>query len=1241
MAEVPHHHASNDMDIDSQIDAICDRFELAWQKESWPQPLAYLQQLDTKAEPTDQVQLAKYLIEIDVEYRIRHDQRPGPNDYRWYLDIAGSNKGEDLNALVDASINKIAPTGLESQLVTEELAAASNDSTQIPESRKRINSPGQLDSLCGQSLGQFHLVKELGRGGMGVVFEAQHIELRHRVAIKLLPAVDGSRLHRFKREFRSLADINHPNLIGLQTLESDGQHWFMTMDLMEGAKDFRSYVRPDGKLDHHRLRSTLPQLVAGLTALHGLQIVHCDIKPSNVLIDQNDRLKLLDFGLVSELDRRGLTLTQDQLAGTPAYMAPEQAAGKTATPASDWYAVGVMLYEVLSGHLPFSGSMLQVLQQKQHEDPPPLPQDESASEGLRSLCMRLLDRDPAKRPDYLEAGRWTTSSPAPATKLEEPEEGVFIGREQQLAALEEAYQWLQKNRKPLTVFISGRSGEGKSSLWRRFMATKQQQTEFALMAGRCYDRESVPFKALDTLVDALATYLRSLPTEQAALLMPRDMSVLAHVFPTLQRVGVVGQVPGIDLAELDQQQVRQRAFGALRELLLRLSDRTPVVWFIDDLQWGDADSAEALYQVLRPPDAPRVWFVGTYRSDELENSQFLKKWEQLQQQQHPNVDRRDIQVGPLSINQCLQVMQSSLGLKSEQFIQRARQLAEDVGGNPLLLVELLDCFDAESRTLRSLPLHELISTKLQQLPEDAATLLDVIATSGQAIAWEEAFQAAKCTSNAPSTLTHMRNERLVRLVGSEESPKVDTYHDKIRESVLDRMDHRVKRALHLALGEAIEQNQQIQFENLQQQCLHGKNDRPAQVIPRVYDLAYHFDASGQVDKALVYALLAAEQARRQFALEVSTEQYAIAERNAKEASDAIRFRIAEGYGETLMLQGNYGAAATRADRALELADNPLHEARIEAILGEIAFKSGELNRSIAAYESGLRRLGNRIPKRWWGYAAGAVGQAFIQTGHSLFPARLHRRTPTEQEVLSNQLFSRLTNSYMMQNVLKTLWAMLSGMNRAEQYPPSRELAFNYALNAYLTLIGWNSRALSYVDRSVEIRSNFNDIWGMGHSHSWRGIGLYASGEFEAAIPSLLKAIEAFSQTGDQWELNLARFHLAFCYYRLGKLQEAVKHASTTFHSSLNIGDTRTHCSLFLWSRCVKGNLPFEELTEKFQAVPEEIMPMSNLLIGQGRWHLFHGRTQQAIDAFQQAWRLSRANLSVNFHTVPQSTACRQ
>ena len=211
-------------------------------------------------------------------------------------------------------------------------------------------------------LGDYQLLGKLGQGGMGVVYEARHTKTGNRVALKTLPTsldgqqVDANKLYRFRKEFRSLSNVNHPNLVGMQTLEVEGNQWFFTMDLIEG-EDFISYVRPNDQLDEQRLRDCLPQLAKGIIALHQRGIVHRDLKPGNVMVTDQGDVRILDFGLVAEL-QQNVEATQTRSAmfvGTIPYAAPEQMFGQR-TEANDWYGFGTMVYEALVGEVPFPGN---------------------------------------------------------------------------------------------------------------------------------------------------------------------------------------------------------------------------------------------------------------------------------------------------------------------------------------------------------------------------------------------------------------------------------------------------------------------------------------------------------------------------------------------------------------------------------------------------------------------------------------------------------------------------------------------------------------------------------------------------------------------------------------------------------------------------------------------------------------------------------------------------------------------
>ena len=252
------------------------------------------------------------------------------------------------------------------------------------------------------SLPRFRIERLLGSGGFGEVYEAFDHERNSAVALKVLRRSDPAALFRFKREFRTLADLAHGNLVNLHELISDHEHWLLCMELVHGSDFFdHVYVRSDtsasltppdspigelttattparfdspgggaarvavaGRPHEQRLRASLAQLADGIAFLHRHRILHCDIKPSNVLVTPEGRVVLLDFGLATGLALDGVGLGHSEFAGTPEYVSPEQAAGTALTEASDWYSVGVMLHLALTGRLPFTGSFSSVLRER-------------------------------------------------------------------------------------------------------------------------------------------------------------------------------------------------------------------------------------------------------------------------------------------------------------------------------------------------------------------------------------------------------------------------------------------------------------------------------------------------------------------------------------------------------------------------------------------------------------------------------------------------------------------------------------------------------------------------------------------------------------------------------------------------------------------------------------------------------------------------------------------------------------
>ncbi|MBV8318915.1 MAG: AAA family ATPase, partial [Planctomycetaceae bacterium] len=440
--------------------------------------------------------------------------------------------------------------------------------------------------------------------------------------------------------------------------------------------------------------------------------------------------------------------SEPQILGTAAYMAPEQAAGLSVSPASDWYSVGAMLFEALTGRRPFLGRPLEVLMDKQnYEPPPPRALVPDVPEDLNALCVALLRRDPRARPSGAEVLQRLGAAPRDLPRLG-TQRRPFVGREGQLAALGAAFAEVRRGR-TVAVFVHGASGVGKSALIRRFLEGLTEGDEAVVLVGRCYEQESVAYKALDTLIDALIRYLRRLPRHEADVLMPRDLSALARVFPVLRRVAAVAEAPQRTHAIIDQQELRRRAFAALRELLARIGDRRPLVLAIDDLQWGDGDSASLLADLLRSPDPPVLLLVGAYRREDAAVSPCLQKLLEPSEEDAVLRDRREVAVAALSPSEGRALALALIGQDDEAARRLAETIARESGGSPYFVSELVQYLldggelgESLAALSSDVRLDEVLWRRIQRHPGEAQSLLEVLAVAGQPIRQAMACQIA-------------------------------------------------------------------------------------------------------------------------------------------------------------------------------------------------------------------------------------------------------------------------------------------------------------------------------------------------------------------------------------------------------------------------------------------------------------------------------------------------------------------
>ncbi len=742
--------------------------------------------------------------------------------------------------------------------------------------------------------GRFTLEACLGTGGMGVVYRARDHERDALVALKVLQHLEPAHIAYFKNEFRALADVSHPNLAALFELFSEQGHWFFTMELVDGT-DFISYVRngpqrstsiplpnelatatlttattaetqglarrsrPRPALpplsepaQFERLQQALPQLAEGVHALHTAGHLHRDIKPSNVMVAHDGRVVLLDFGAVAKLVTDGETKVASTI-GTPAYMAPEQHAGGGLSEAVDSYAIGVMLYRTLTGVLPFQGDIEYLATAKRSTDPvPPEALAPRAPARLIQLCKKLLARDPARRPVGRELAERLTDrdSPSPRARLAPTEPPTLVGREAELAVLEKALDVVRSGEEQL-VFVSGPAGVGKSSLIEHFLSKLDR--DVVVLTGRCYVQESVPYKAVDSLIDALTQHLLQLSPDDVEALLPPMSQALATLFPVLRRVPAVAEMPTANVDATQPHELRRRGFTALRRLLDRIAARSLLVLYIDDMQWADADSVALLTEVLRPPAPPPILLVASYRTDPTADGELMRATRDVFVAEHDVVQVPLDRLSHRDAERLALLLLERAGVPESRRQSQAETIARESSGDPLFVGELVHYAAAgEGRELdQALTLQGVLCARFASLPETARRLLETLAVSGRAFPSDLLVRAAGAADAARKALKTLRTQRLVRVAAGRAGDEIEVYHDIVRRAAVGLLTPEALRERHAGLAHALRAS--------------GTRDPEP--------LAAHFEGAGDAETAARYYAAAGDRADQALAFHRAATLY--------------------------------------------------------------------------------------------------------------------------------------------------------------------------------------------------------------------------------------------------------------------------------------------------------------------------------------------------------------------------------
>ena len=987
--------------------------------------------------------------------------------------------------------------------------------------------------------------------------------------------------------------------------------------------------------------SVAKDLLQALHSVHDQGLVLRCILPSDVLLEETENaLRAIISGCPPLMLLNGFGDAQacsDMLT----YASPEALGALECdirAPA-DLYSVGIVLFECLAGEPPFKGDSSREL--LFHHVTTRVP-DLSAirPETPLALCQivqRLLQKHPRDRyqsaagvlfdieqVELALSGDVQVDAAHPLVlgtkdQRENLIEPAHVGRADDMAVLDRVLDAVVDGDSQ-AVLITARSGVGKSRL---LLEASSRAVAQGCRLLKAQGQNQVGLSPLATVKPALELCV-NLVREDANLrsvLYSRMKEYAGELYAVLPELAVELKLTAPDIRNRELSD--RRIAVALATFLGSIGAAgQPVLLLLDDAQWAD-DLTLNILECWRLTEPERtLLLVGSRPTG------------QLTDRLRTSLNFCDeIDLTPLTREHTDQLCESMAGTLPTEILDAVWELAQ---GNPFASSAVLrglvegavlsstgDGWHVDLDQLRNLQMSGeaagILKQRLVRLPANSRHLLAIGAVLGKEFSIETAATLAQVSYE--TALGQLAEPRELHMIWEKAVNGTCLFvHDQIREAIQQGLSDDELSGIHLSAAEYLVQTSPESH----------------------FEIACHYDAANCPALALPSAVKAAGKARRRHALQIAEQQYLIALRSCVALNQEPNFEILSGMGGVLMLSGRYVEAQPILEAAIRCADSPVTEAEVSLKLGELAFKRDDKDHAVEIWESALKKLGGQLPSNWLMplFAAKEIG---VQALHSLFPAKLVRSRTAEASLRDRliwRLYSRLAYGYWyLKGQFPLLYVHLRGMNLAERFEPTTELAQAYSEHApAMSLIPLSRRGISYGRRSLEIRTALEDVWGQGQSLHFLAIALYAAARYEECVDVGRRSVRILDRAGDFWEKHIAQYQVAASLYRLGRFAEAVQLAREAYDSGLAVGDEQVCGNIIeIWARATNGDLPAEVVQRELERPRADVQGRAHVHLAHGVQLIADERFEAAAAAFEEGIRISRQAGISNCYTAPLYT----
>ncbi len=1002
---------------------------------------------------------------------------------------------------------------------------------------------------------RYRILRLLGAGGMGEVYLAGDLHNNNAsIALKILNNEKISRraedIIRFRAEAAIASTIDHPNVVKI--LESgtvdinDVSVHFIAMEYLDGT-NLMDVIAPNQALPLQEALDIAIQLCEALEATHEKKIIHGDIKPDNVIMC-GKKAVLIDFGLarIKELDREHAV----SAAGSLQYIAPEQirvTRGRT-DERSDLYSLGITLYRLITGSLPFEGSDINTIIHQHIAVKPVLPScyDKKIPSSLDSVVMKLLEKEPENR---YQSARGLKSDlrkiQSGATDLIPGSEDRHIrltfktrmvGREKEFSILKNYFFDAQKKRGVFLV-VRGESGLGKTRLmeeFRRHVIANKGVT----IAAKCFQGYAkMPYGAIHEALGDYYSFFISLPTDarkKISSVVSEHIGELGEIIIKINPLmkEIVGTSP--PLVELKSNRESRRFHMVAAAFLASLARASsPMALFLDDIQWLDDGSIDVLNELIPLLHQLPLVVIASFRRDAADINPSSEKIAALAQESGGIID-----ISPLNYDHMRELISGILPAGPSELDDVTSFVLRISKGNPFHAIEILKHFERtgiidknkgwtlkiDSLNTLEIPdsVIESIIKRISLFDERELLVLSLAAVLGKNFDTSLLFNIAsriETIKGYPQTEIIWIVDKAKDLLILEDNPRgpknLQFVHDHIQEALYSRISPEERKALHGIIARALEEK--IAETGSQEDLL--------------FDIAHHSVLGDDKEKVIRYAFPAAIKAKEKYANEVAIRYFSnilgcIEKRtDLLEQGDLRRLQILviENLGEVYHTIGEYDRAIELFNSILGLIENTEEKARIYQQISRSYFKKGDWLNCERFGKKGLSLLGEKLPTRELAVASSIIREilsGIIQP--FVTPLFRKKRQKRERDERIIWIYLDLGWSYILSDILKYIRAALRMKNITQRrIGPSSHLAMAHAIMGSLWMsIGFFKKSEACFDQALKLYDTYTDQWGRGQTLQWLAYSQEWKADFSRSLNYFIESYNIFRSIGDVREMGM-------------------------------------------------------------------------------------------------------------------------